>query len=672
MSKQSTERRLFNYAWQFKRGIILGIIFLMVATALELAGPFIAKTIIDDHILGIESVWYESEVESEASTVSFNGKTYVREDRMTTPPTDQAITILAIDRDYYAVEGKAPLEGSRTFSDGKMTIEATERVQLPAEKLKVSELYHFFKVEQKPIFYWLLLYVILLLIAAVFEYFQTYKLQEASNQIIRQMRNDVFQHTQKIPLSYYVDQPAGKIVARITNDTEAIRELYERVLSIVITRVIYMVGILVAIYLLQPKIALIALLIVPLIVVWAWIYKYFGSRFNLAIRKANSEINGTINESIQGMSIIQAFQAEKRRKRQFEELNEEIYTEQKKLITLNALTSFNLVTFIRNLTFVCFIVYFGNLSFEPNTAISIGMLYALVDYFNRFFEPVTAIVNQFPLIEQARASGNRMFALMDQEAETMDYRPIERYHGEIQFKDVSFAYEKDKYILHHISFHVQPGETAAFVGPTGSGKSTIMNLLFRFYDPQNGEITIDGVPTKELSRQQVRSHMGIVLQDPFLFTGTIISNVTMNNPNISREEAIRALQAVGADRFISQLPKGYDEAVTEGGRTYSLGERQLISFARALAYDPAILILDEATANIDTETEQTIQEALRIIQEDRTTLIIAHRLSTIQEADKIFVLENGKIKEQGTHETLLKAKGIYYDMYRMQKGTTTN
>src|SRR5690625_4077012 len=299
----------------------------------------------------------------------------------------------------------------------------------------------------------------------------------------------------------------------------------------------------------------------------------------------------------------------------------------------------------------------------------IGMLYALVDYLTRFFEPVTAIVNQFPLIEQARASGDRMFKLMDHEGEEVRDKAIARYQGNIAFQDVSFAYIENEYVLKNTSFSIQAGETAAFVGHTGSGKSSIMNILFRFYDPQKGTITIDGIPTNQLSRQQVRAHMGIVLQDPFLFSGTILSNVTMNDPAITNEAAIKASQAVGADHFIEKLPNGFDETVTEGGSTFSLGERQLISFARALAFDPAILILDEATANIDTETEYIIQHALEVLKKGRTTLVIAHRLSTIQNADKIFVLENGKIEETGNHESLIKEQGIYFQMYQMQKGS---
>ncbi|MEI3607124.1 ABC transporter ATP-binding protein [Pseudogracilibacillus sp. SE30717A] len=664
----STEKRLLHYASHFKKGIILGIICLMIATALELAGPLIAKVIIDDHILGIEGTWHEVNEESDYS-VTYNQQKFIREERLSSKQESLGkISIVPVDKDYYLVNEEVPLEGKRIVQDGLLTIGRDAQVTIQAEKLTLNELYQFFKPEQKPIILLLCLYVGLLLIAGIFQYYQTYLLQQSSNQIVKKMRNDVFLHTQKIPIDYFVDQPAGKIVARITNDTEAIRELYERVLSIVVTRVIYMAGILVAIYILNPKLALLCLIIIPIIILIARVYKYFGSKYNLVIRKTNSEINGNINEAIQGMSIIQAFQMERKTKQEFEKLNEEIFTHQRKLVKLNAFTSFNLVSSIRNLAFVLFIWHFGNFSLEATSVLSIGMLYALVDYLTRFFEPVTAIVNQFPLIEQARASGDRMFKLMDEKGEEVINDEIGRYKGEITFQNVSFAYQENEYVLKNISFHVNAGETAAFVGHTGSGKSSIMNVLFRFYDPQEGLITIDGVSTKEWSRQQVRSHMGIVLQDPFLFSGSIISNVTMNDPTISRATAIQALIAVGANEFIEKLPNSYDENVTEGGSTFSLGERQLISFARALAFNPAILILDEATANIDTETEQIIQEALEVLKKGRTTLIIAHRLSTIQNADKIFALEHGKIKETGNHETLIKERGIYYQMYEMQKG----
>ncbi|HAM79951.1 ABC transporter ATP-binding protein [Ornithinibacillus bavariensis] len=671
MKKRSTERRLFQYALQFKKRIIIGIICLMIATSLELAGPLIAKTIIDEHVVGIEGTWYSVPVKDDRTTVEFENNYYKREDRIN--EKDEIVntnTILQIGSEYFLVQGEeVPLQGERSVNGNTVTIKSqTESITFTGEKISASDIYSFFKPEQRPILLLLALYVGLLIIAGIFQFYKTFMLQKASNQIVKKMRNDIFEHTQRIPINYYVDQPAGKIVARITNDTEAIRDLYERVLSIIITSAIYMAGIFVALFILNAKLAVWFLLLIPLIIVWMKFYKFFGTKYNKVIRSTISEINGKINEAIQGMTIIQAFRREKKTKEEFEVLNKRHFTYQRKLLKLSALTSYNLVTVFRNISFVAFIWYFGSASLDIQNIISIGMLYAIVDLLNRLFEPVNDIVNQLPLLEQARVAGSRVFELMDKEGEEVNQEKIKRYKGNIEFDHISFAYNNADYVLKDISLSIKSGETVAFVGHTGSGKSSIMNLLFRFYDPQKGTITIDGHNTMEWSRQQVRSHMGIVLQDPFLFSGTIISNVTMNDPKITREKAIQALRTVGADRFIEKLPKKYDEKVSEGGTTYSLGERQLISFARALAFDPAILILDEATANIDTETENVIQHALEVLKQGRTTLVIAHRLSTIQQANTIFVLDHGKIIEQGNHEELIAEKGTYYQMYKMQQG----
>ncbi|MGY0693831.1 ABC transporter ATP-binding protein [Virgibacillus sp. FSP13] len=668
--KQSTEKRLVNYALQFKKGILIGLVCLVVATALELAGPLIAKTVIDDHILGVEGNWQEVESDNDKYTVSYGDHFYKRADRTT--ENDQAegmATVLQVGHDYYFVPEEVPLSGKRNVSGGTIMIEqADDTLSFTGEKLSLSEIYPFFKPEQGPIIFLLVLYMVLLVIAGFFQFFQTFLLQKASNQIVKKMRNDIFAQTQRIPIDYYVDQPAGKIVARITNDTEAIRDLYERVLSIVVTSIIYMAGIFIALFILDVKLAAISLLLIPLIIGWMKVYKHFGTKYNKVIRSTVSEINGNINEAIQGMPIIQAFHREKKTKEEFEVLNERNFKYHRKLVKLSALTSYNLVTVFRNLAFVGFIWYFGSASLEPGNIISIGVLYAFVDYLNRLFEPIEDIINQLPLIEQARVAGGRVFELIDHDGEEVKNDKIKKYRGNIRFDHVSFAYNDKDYVIHDMSFQVDAGQTAAFVGHTGSGKSSIMNLLFRFYDPQKGEITIDGQKTSEWSRQQVRSYMGIVLQDPFLFSGTIISNVTMNDPSITREMAIDALHAVGADRFIEKLPEKYDEKVTEGGTTFSLGERQLLSFARALAFDPAILILDEATANIDTETENIIQQALEVLKKGRTTLVIAHRLSTIQQANAIFVLEHGKIVEKGNHDELIRQNGLYHQMYQMQQG----
>ncbi|GGD02706.1 putative multidrug resistance ABC transporter ATP-binding/permease protein YheH [Thalassobacillus devorans] len=664
-----TEKKLFHYAWMFRKPISIGLICLVLAVALELTGPFIAKRLIDQHVVGIESTWHQVKSEDDY-TVAYQGDIYKREDRLgRSETTDNPATILQVGSSYYFVDQAVPTTGKREVEGDTLTIQTPdEKLSAQAEKLSLTELYRFFEPERPAIYRLLGLYVGLLLIAAVFQFWNTFLLQRTSNRIIQQMREDVFAHIQRLPISYFINQPAGKVVARVTNDTEAIRELYVRVLATFVTSFVYMTGIYIALFLLDVRLAVMCLLLVPIIAIWMGVYKYFGGKYNKVVRSTVSDMNGNINEAIQCMSIIQAFRRQRQTSEEFEALNSKHFIYQKKLIRLSALTSHNLVNVLRNLAFVAFIWYFGSQSISAQGVITIGVLYAFVDYLTRLFQPVNDLVNQLPQLEQARVAAGRVFEMLEEEGEDVKDSKVPRYKGHVRFEHVSFAYEKDEYILKDIDFEVAAGQTAAFVGHTGSGKSSIMNLLFRFYDPQKGTITIDGQDTKDWSRQQVRSHMGIVLQDPFLFTGTILSNVTMNDPNISREMAIRALKAVGADRFIKKLPNQYDEPVKEKGSSFSMGERQLISFARALAFDPAILILDEATANIDTETEKLIQNALQVLKQGRTTLVIAHRLSTIQQADQIFVLQHGTMMEKGTHAQLLAEEGLYYQMYQMQQG----
>jgi ATP-binding cassette subfamily B protein len=317
---------------------------------------------------------------------------------------------------------------------------------------------------------------------------------------------------------------------------------------------------------------------------------------------------------------------------------------------------------------VALIWYFGGASLGVGSIVSIGVLYAFVDYLNRLFQPITGIVNQFAQLETARVASERVFSLLDEKGTDVSEKKEPRYKGNVAFKNVWFGYKEGEYVLKNIDFEAKQGETVALVGHTGSGKSSIMNLLFRFYDIKEGKITIDGKDILSMPRQAVREHMGIVLQDPFLFTGTIASNVSLDNSDITREQVEKALKDVGADQLLKHLPLGFDEPVIEKGSTLSSGQRQLISFARALAYDPAILILDEATASIDTETEAVIQDALEVLKKGITTFIIAHRLSTIKNADQILVLDRGEIAERGNHDELMKQKGKYYQMYELQQG----
>ncbi|VEF47620.1 ABC transporter-like protein [Bacillus freudenreichii] len=527
------------------------------------------------------------------------------------------------------------------------------------------------KIEVEPIAWLLCLYLILAMITAILRYFMYIYLQVGANRVVQKLRKDVFGHLQTLPFQYFDNLPAGKIVARVTNDTEAVRNLYVQVLSIVATSLITVIGVYVGLFILNWKMALLALVMVPVVYLWMILYKKYASEYNGVIRTKIADLNAMINESIQGMPIIQAFRREKQMTREFDEMNEEHYAYQRKLLLLDSATSFNLVNTIRLIMFAVFILYFGTKSISASAIVSAGTLYAFVDYLTKLFNPITHIVNQFSQLERSLVAGSRVFEVLDVSGEKVSEETMLRYEGHVVFKDVSFAYKDDDYVLKNISFEAKRGETVALVGHTGSGKSSIMNLLFRFYDPSKGKVFIDGVDITSVPRQTIRRHMAIVLQDPYLFTGTIFSNVSLDDPGISRKKAEDALNAVGAERVLGNLEKGMDEPVVEKGSTLSSGQRQLISFARALAFDPAILILDEATSNIDTETEEVIQHAMDVLKKGRTTFIIAHRLSTIKNADRIIVLEKGVVKEQGTHDKLLAQSGIYAEMYQMQARVTS-
>ncbi|MEH7386964.1 ABC transporter ATP-binding protein [Bacillus sp. JJ1521] len=571
----STGKRLTKYAMYYKGPIFWGLFFLTIAVFTDLAGPFIAKYIIDE----------------------------------------------------YMVIGK---------------------------------------IEVQPIAWLLCLYLVLAIATAILRYFMYIYLQVGANRVIQKLRQDVFGHIHTLPIQYFDQRPAGKIVARVTNDTEAVRNLYVQVLSNFATSFISIAGVYIALIILNWKMAMLALLMIPIMYIWMILYRKYASQYNKVIRKKIADINAMINESIQGMTIIQAFRREKQMTKEFDEMNDVHYAYGRKLLLLDSATSFNLVNTLRLIMFTIFIFYFGTQSLSVGEVASAGTLYAFVDYLTRLFNPITNVVNQFSQLERSLVAGKRVFDVLDLNGEEVSVKTMPRYDGHVVFEDVTFAYKDDEYVLKHLSFEAKRGETVALVGHTGSGKSSIMNLLFRFYDPSIGKIYIDGIDITSLPRQTIREHMGIVLQDPYLFTGTIASNVSLNDPKITREKVEEALQAVGAERVLKNLEKGIDEPVIEKGSTLSSGQRQLISFARALAFDPAILILDEATSNIDTETEEIIQHAMEVLKKGRTTFIIAHRLSTIKNADRILVLEKGVIKEQGTHDELLAHGGIYAQMYRMQ------
>ena len=511
------------------------------------------------------------------------------------------------------------------------------------------------------------LYLLLNIVGSLFRYLSILKLRKMANQIVKRMRDQLFGHLQQLPIAYFDKLPAGKIVARITNDTEVLRSsFYVSVISNLLSNLIQIIGVYIAIFLLNARLGAALLLLLPLLILWQHFYTRKASKYNLAMREYISQISGQLNEFVQGVAVIQAFQKEQQLLQEFRQTVTKWFNVGKKALLLDAGAAWGLGTFLRNGTILLVVTTLASFFLNGQLAISAGLLYAFIDYINRLFDPIEGMVQTVAGVQQSLAAGTRIFALADEKIESQETKNIQIEKGGVAFQDVSFGYTSDQTVLHHIDFAAEPGETVALVGHTGSGKSSILNLLFRFYEPSNGAILIDDQNISDYSRQSLRHFMAIVMQDPYLFSGTIASNINMGDKNISDDMVLSALKQVGAEYLVQRYPEGIYHPVVEKGQAFSSGERQLISFARALVFNPKILILDEATSHVDTQTEVIIQKAMEVLQKGRTTFIIAHRLSTIKEADEILVLEDGRIVERGSHQRLLEKAGIYYQMYQMQ------
>ncbi|CAM3723773.1 ABC transporter ATP-binding protein [Mesobacillus thioparans] len=513
-------------------------------------------------------------------------------------------------------------------------------------------------------------YIGIQILNVLVSYFQLLKFQEIALKIIQQMRIDVFTKVQQLGLKYFDKTPAGSLVSRVTNDTEAIKDMFVSVIATFIQSGILLLGIFVAMFILNVKLALFTMLILPFIVFIMSLYRKLSSKFYQDMRERLSQLNAKLSESLQGMSIIQMFRQEERLKKEFGDINDKHFEAGMRNIKADGLLLRPAVDLVYILALIIVLSFFGITSFD--SPIEIGVLYAFINYLDRFFEPVNNMMMRLSMYQQAIVAASRVFKLLDEEelAPAQTGTESDKINdGKIEFKDVSFSYDGKRDVLKNISFTVKPGETIAFVGHTGSGKSSIINLLMRFYEFERGEILVDDHSIKNYPVKELRDKMGLVLQDPFLFYGTIGDNVRLHNQALSDKDIKQAAEFVQADAFIDKLENGYGHKVTERGSTFSSGQRQLIAFARTIAANPKVLVLDEATANIDTETEEAIQTALAKMRKGRTTIAIAHRLSTIQDADQIIVLHHGKIVERGTHQELISHQGLYHKMYLLQNGS---
>ena len=503
----------------------------------------------------------------------------------------------------------------------------------------------------------------------LFVYLNTMLLQKTGQKIVYQLRQQVFEHIESLSIAQINSTPVGKFVTRVTSDTSAVNDLYTNILINLLKNIISVIVYAVMLFTLDWRIALVLMLFVPVIGILTYIFRRMSRKAYRNVRNNISAMNAFLSENLSGMKITQIFNQEKRKEEEFNECNNKLKKAQEKQVLVFAI--FRPIMFVLYILAEMLVFYLGfrRIGLSTELAISFEVVYALYMYVSRFFQPIQSIADQFNGLQRCFAASERLFLLLDTKPDLEDEEDsieLEYVKGEIEFKNVWFAYKEGEWILKDVSFKVNPKETVAFVGATGAGKTTILSLIVRNYEIQKGQILIDGVDIKKIKINSLRKHIGQMLQDVFLFSGTIKSNISLRDESIDDESIKEACKYVGADTFINKLEKGYDYQIQERGSNFSSGQRQLISFARTIVHKPQIMILDEATSNIDTETEKLIQLSLEKMMNIGTMLIVAHRLSTIQHADKIIVLQKGQVLESGNHQELLKKKGYYYNLYRLQ------
>ena len=509
------------------------------------------------------------------------------------------------------------------------------------------------------------LYALMLLLGFAFNATNTWILQNIGQSIIYKMREEVFAHIHSLSVNFFNTQPVGKLVTRVSNDTEAVNELFSQILAKLFKNSVKIIGFAVVMLSINVRMALYSFILIPFVTALTFFFRYMSRKAYRLTRTRITELNTFLSEHISGMKLIQIFAREREKYQEFEYKSEQLFRANWREVMTFAI--FRPSIYMLSVFAMVIVIGQGSASVLAGT-VSLGTLFVFINYISSFFEPIQELAEQFGTLQSSLASAEKIFSILDEKPEIVNpANPTEvAIQGRIEFQHVWFAYEKDDYILKDVSFRIEPGEKVAFVGATGAGKSSILNLIGRYYDVQRGKILIDGVDIREIDKDALRHAIGQVQQDVFIFTGDIKGNISLDNEDISRANIERAARIVNADSFINKMPKGFDEPVTERGSTLSAGQRQLLSFARTLAYQPTILVLDEATANIDTETESLITQALEKLMEGRTTIMVAHRLSTIQHADKIIVMHKGEIRESGSHQELLQLGGMYKKLYDLQ------
>ena len=672
--------RLLAYVKPHVKTMVLALILVLTVTGINLVKPVLIGTAIDKYIEGYDKPYAVTAPEQAQVQL---GEGLFLSTEIPAGEDAELVRLIYFEEKYYMVRGlkEADLEplaeweknGSPGFQvNAASSADPQNReFELNGRRLEASpmdrdRLAQLRAADRSGIIRIALLYAGLLIAGFFLQLSQTWLLQKTGQSIIFTIREEIFAHVHSLPLRFFDTNPVGRIVTRVTNDVESLNQMYTQVLVRLISNTVLIIGYAVVMISINPRLALISFLFLPVVFAFTLTFRILIRKIYRIVRTKISALNTFLSENISGMKLIQLFAREGKKAEEFGERTTDLYNTQMKEMAIFGMFRPGL-SFIANFAYAL-IIYRSGVSVLEG-ALTLGTLYIFTNYIRSFFEPIQELAEQFSTLQNAMASAEKIFTILDEKntiPEPEEPVRMPEFKGRIEFRNVWFAYENEDWVLKDVSFVIRPGERVAFVGATGAGKSSILNLIGRYYDIQKGEILIDDVNIKDLSLADLRRAIGQVQQDVFVFTGDIKSNIRLLSEEITDEEIRAAAHASNADHFIAKLPAGYDEPVTERGSTLSAGERQLLSFARTLAFDPKILVLDEATANIDTETEQLIQAALETLMQGRTSIVVAHRLSTIQHADEILVMHKGRIRERGSHQELLALNGIYKKLYELQ------
>ena len=656
-------KRVVKYAWKSRVIIGLSLLFLSIFTVLELIQPTLVSKLLDEYLLSVQDTW-----EAGSGDVTFNGINFQKKTETSNP--DNLYSIIYYDGNYIFVKGDLIKEQitSVEINNDLLSVNYIDEdlsLQTTGEILDQEELKCFYNPVVPLIMQTVILYAVLTVIIAILRYFQNIFFESASMKLTLDMRKSAFEKLNRLPIQYFVSEPSGKIVTKITSDSEGVRGLYSVIFQI-ISAVISLIMVIVALFLAEFKLAIVCLCATPIILIWMTVYRKVNNRYQHKIREMNSIINANMAQYVGGMEIIQQFEQEERMKNEYDNLLKTNYQYKMNALRINSIFGGDLLGLIQNALVAVTIFYFGRNVLVGSSIVTAGAIYLYIQYISRIIDPIMMIFSNLNTLEDSFVASSRIFDFIDQpEDKYLGFNKLPHFKGDLEFKNITFSYDQKNPVLKNISFKVNSGDFIGLAGHTGSGKTTIMTLLQRFYDLEEGQILIDGIDFMNYTKQEVRSNIGYVIQEPAIFSGTIKSNITMNE-DFTDEQVIKVLRMIGGDKFVDEFPMGIYTPLDHLGSNLSTGEKQLLSFARILLRDPKIIILDEATANIDTETERIIQYALTVLAKGRTTFVVAHRLSTIMHADQIYVLKEGEIAEHGTHEELYNMNGYYKGMYDAQ------